>query len=408
MMIQRRRFLGSSAAGFFAWAWRFGCPRLVQAAISRSPGLRRCIVLWMDGGPSQMETFDPKPGTETGGPVQSIATSVPGLHISEFLPQIARRMHHLSVIRNLTSTEGEHQRAQHLMHTGYPRIDSFPRPSLGSIVSYETPPSAIPRYVTLGSRGFGPAFLGPEHGPFSIGDPDEARDMLSVLRQRRERLQFLQELSRPFATRHPDAAVQRRRAMIGQIEQLVDTPFSRALDLQREPASSRQRYGDSEFGRFCLLARRLLEADVRFVEIQLGGWDTHSGNFSATRRLCETIDLPWAALLDDLDERGLLDDTVLLWMGEFGRTPVINAAAGRDHFPAVTPAVIGGGGVRGGQVVGATTRDGRAIDGDSLTVPDLFATVLQRLDIEPDTEFTTSFGSPAPATDGGTPIAALL
>ena len=408
MKFSRRHFLGGTAGGFFSFASQFSGDPLIHAELSTNNNTRRCIVLWMNGGPSQFETFDPKPGTKTGGSVGTIQTAVPGLAISEFLPEMSSRMDQLSVVRNLTSSEGEHLRAQYFMHTGYPQLDVFPRPSIGSILSYDAPSSDIPQYVSLGARGFGPAFLGPEHGPFSVQDPDEAREMLTVLSRRKSRLQFLQALGRDFADNHPSASLARRRSMIQQVERLVDTPFARALDVQQESGNRRAAYGNSEFGQKCLVARRLLESGVRFVEIQHDGWDTHTNNLAVTRNLCESIDRPWATLVDELEASGLLDETVVLWMGEFGRTPVINANAGRDHFPAVTPAVIGGAGLRSGEIVGKTTKTGREIDGESITAPDLFATILSQLGVDPGSEFTTSFGSPASATDSGTPIPALL
>jgi len=408
MPFRRRQFIGGVLSGFSAFAAGVGANPIATAQQARESTVKRCVVLWMDGGPSQFETFDPKPDSSTGGDVGAIQTSVPGLDISEFLPEMAKRMDQLSVVRNLSSMEGEHNRAQYLMHTGYPRIDTFPRPALGAIAAHDVSVSNVPQYVSLGSRGFGPAFLGPQYGPFSIRDPESAREMLEVLRRRRSRVEFLRDLSANFSQRYTDPAVQQRQAMIQQITHLADSPFSRALDLERESRRRRAAYGNSHFSRLCLTARRLLETGVRFVEIQQDGWDSHTNNLSVTRRLCGRIDQPWAVLMDELSASGLLDDTVVLWMGEFGRTPDINGAAGRDHFPAVSPIVIGGAGLRSGQVIGATNESGREIVGDSVGVPDLFATVLDRFGIEADHEFTTSFDSPTPATDSGTPIRGLL
>lgn len=405
-LIHRRRFCSAALGGLFAFAWRHRCDSLfaVEAARVR----KRCVVLWMGGGPSQMETFDPKPGTATGGPTEAIATAVPGLQIAANLPQIARRMDRLSILRNLTSPEGDHARGDYYLHTGYPQVQAFPRPTLGSIVSHQNPAADFPLFVSIGARGLGPAYLGPDHAPFAVEDPSEAVQLITGLRRQRHALRRLLEFNHAFDRHHADAALRRRGASLARIERMLTTPFVSALDIDKAPESDRQRYGDSEFGRRCLLARRLLEAGVQFVEVAHGGWDTHEDNFNSVARLCEEIDRPWAALLDDLEASGLWDETVLVWMGEFGRTPQINANNGRDHFPKVTPVVLGGGGLPGGLAVGQTNRTGLEIESAPVTVPDLFATLLTALGIDPDHQFRTEFGAIAPATDHGKPIAELV
>lgn len=406
MAFNRRTLLGGTLGGFFATAMRHSVDGTF-ATHPRGPA-KRCVVLWMNGGPSQIDTFDPKPGTTTGGEFGAISTAVPGMQISETLPQVAQRMNHLSIIRNLTSREGEHLRGQYYLHTGFRFVPGFPRPALGSVVSHEAEPAEFPQYVTIGSRGYGPAYMGPNHAPFSIEDPDEALELMRSIRRRKRRLGLLQELGTPFDQRHADDLLNQRRSMIARIESLVSTEFVRAVDLSQESRRHRDRYGDTEIGRACLLARRLLEAGVNFVEVQHDGWDTHQNNFVQTRRLCGGIDQPWAALMDDLESSGLLDETIVLWLGEFGRTPNINPQRGRDHFPQVTPAVIGGGGLAGGRIVGQTNRNGTAIDGQEYSIADLFATVFSTLGIQPETEFTTNFGSPTTATEAGRPLTELL
>jgi hypothetical protein len=397
--------LGGTLGGFFAYALRSGFDR----ALANAPQgqAKRCVVLWMNGGPSQLDTFDPKPGTSTGGEFSTISTSVPGIKISETLPHIAKQLHDLSIVRSITSTEGEHLRGQYYLHTGYPFVPGFPRPALGAVVSHEAPPLDFPRYVTIGSRGYGPAYMGPDHAPFSIEQPEEALELMRGIRRRKRRINLLQELGDTFDKEHNSDVLDRRRSMVSRIETLVSTPFVSALDLERESDGVRSRYGDGPVGQACLLARRLLETGVNFVEVQHDGWDTHANNFNEVRELCEAIDQPWAALMEDLRSSGLLDETIVVWMGEFGRTPNINANRGRDHFPTVTPAVIGGGGLTGARVVGQTNRTGTEIEGEPYKVADLFATIFAALGIAPDREFTTDFDSPTPATDGGKVIAEL-
>jgi hypothetical protein len=404
-MLNRRRFLAGTTGGFFAYALRNGSADLfAQESRARA---KRCLVLWMDGGPSQIDTFDPKPGVETGGDFKAIDTAAAGVRIGEPLPQIARRMKKLSIVRSIQSKEGDHLRGQYLFHTGYPLLEGFARPSAGSVVSKETPEAKFPKYVTLGAPGFGPAWLGASHAPFAIEEIGKALETFRALGTRRERIRFLREIDREFDEAHPSEALAGRGETVKKIEELVDTPFVRALDLQRESSRDRERYGSHPFGQRCLAARRLLEAGATFVEVHLDGWDTHVDNFARLRELCGVLDGPWAALVDDLDGKGLLDETVVLWMGEFGRTPAINDRRGRDHYPRVTCAVVGGGGIPGGRVVGETDKLGMAVVKDPVTVPDLFATLFSAFGVDPARRFRTEFGGTATLTDGGRPIRAL-
>jgi hypothetical protein len=361
----------------------------------------------MEGGPSQMETFDLKPGTRTGGSFRPIRTAAPEIMISEALPKLSEHMDRLSVIRNITSREGDHDRGNYTLHTGYSPVPSFPRPTAGSVISRYSPDSDIPRFVKLGGVGVGPAFMGPDHAPFTIEDPTRAKELLEDLRRRRSRLKLVDSLSRDFNSLHTEAMVQRRQSMLSRIERMVTTRFIDALDCDRETSEVRARSGDTDFGRSCLLARRLLESGVHFVEVQLGGWDTHANNFAAVRELCGQLDGPWSSLMADLRAGGLLDETIVMWMGEFGRTPQINAQNGRDHFPDVTPVVIGGGGIPGGRAVGKTNSLGTEIDGSSYQVADLFALLYSHFGIAPDEPFRSDFGSPTTATDKGKVIEEL-
>ena len=400
----RRRFLRSS---FALSLLGLGGPSFAAPSAGRGPA-KRCVVLWMNGGPSQFETFDPKPGTSTGGPTKSIETAIPGVHVAEHLPRIAQRLDQLSILRNVTSPEGAHERAQYYLHTGFQPVPAFPRPAIGSVMSHELPEADTPNYVLLGGNAFGPAYCGPQHAAFTIDNAQSARQLLAKIERREEQIEFLGELNARFDRKNNFPEIARRRAMLAQVQRIVNTEFRNALDVEAEAPSVRERYGTHEFGSRCLLARRLLQRGVPFVEVQLDGWDTHTNNFAAVSRLAAMLDQGWAALMDDLVSDGLWDETLLVWMGEFGRTPVINANNGRDHFPAVTPVVIGGGAVSCGQVIGETDRGGTAIEGDSLRVADLFATVLERLGIDPQQEFQTSFDSPTQATDDGKPIQPLI
>lgn len=403
----RRQLLGGALGGIFTLAARHQQQHLFAAVQNAKPA-KRCLVLWMAGGPSQLETIDPKPGVVTGGPTQIIKTCVPGIEIAEHLPQIAARMDRLSLIRSLTSPEGDHDRGEYFLHTGYPQVQAFARPTLGSIVSHQTEPADFPKFVSIGAQGLGPAYMGPDHAPFAIEDPLATVQLIKGLRRDRSSLQRLDQFNQQFARQHQASELDRQQSVLKRIERMLTTPFVTALDIERGPATDRERYGESEFGRSCLVARRLLEAGVSFVEVTLGGWDTHEDNFTNVARLCGELDRPWATLIDDLQASGLWEETVVVWMGEFGRTPQINVTTGRDHFPKVTPVAIGGGGIREGLVVGKTNKLGLDIEESPVTVPDLLATILQAMEIDPGHVFTTQFGATAPATDNGKPIASLI
>jgi hypothetical protein len=405
-LLSRRTLLQMAGTGVFSFSCRHRCDAIFATPPTNS--VKRCIVLWMEGGPSQMETFDPKPGTATGGPTETLATSVPGISIAKHLPKIATKMQHLSIIRNLASPEGDHDRGSHFLHTGYPQVPAFPRPALGSVISHESPTADHPLFVSIGSRGFGPAYMGPDHAPFSVEDPNVAVTQLRELTKQRTLLRRLDSFNQAFDQDHYDNNLARRKSSIARIERLLSTPFVKALNVDSSPTQDLERYGDTTFGRRCLLAKRLLESGVRFVEVTHSGWDTHDDNFNNVARLCNEIDGPWSTLIDDLQASGLWDDTVVVWMGEFGRTPQINANNGRDHFPQVTPVVLGGGGIRGGQAIGQTNKLGVEIEGSSVTVPDLFATLLSTFGIDPNHQFQNEFGAIAPASDNGKVIQGLV
>ncbi|QEG01996.1 hypothetical protein Mal15_60790 [Stieleria maiorica] len=397
--VNRRQWIRcGSAAGLSTWLGRL----VAEAAESNHPTapFRRCITLWMQGGPSQMETFDPKPGTETGGPLQAVATSVPGMRLCETLSDLASYADDLCLIRSVGSNQGEHDRASHLLHTGYERIDSFPRPALGSYVASTRPASDVPGFVTLGDLVYGPAFLGTEHGPFVVNDLGRTIQTIRSVQRRRDQLDLLTEWNRHSGSGRGTAQLRQRSEQIDSVRRLLKSSFSDALDVSAENASTRARYGDSDFGRNVLAARRMLESGVRYVEVQLPGWDTHVGNVPAVKRLCQQLQPAWIALIDDLKANGLWDDTLILWMGEFGRTPVINGQNGRDHYPRTIPVTLAGRDI-GGRVIGSTGKDGQQHDEAPRSVADLMYTLMRLLGVDADQAYTTGFGSPTKATDGG-------
>jgi hypothetical protein len=376
-------------------------------------GPRACILLYMAGGPSHIDTFDPKPGRPTGGEFKAIPTSVAGVQIGEHLPRLAARMRQLALIRSLTSKEGNHDRARHLMHTGYPPQGGVDHPAIGSLVSEVRGVEGMPGYVSIGGPGEDSGFLSAVHSPFSVRNPSKPVRYLAPPRgidadRFERRLGLARALDDGFTASRGGAFARSQRAINEQAVALMRSAGAAAFDLSGEPAKVSEAFGPTEFGQGCLMARRLVEAGVPFVEVTLGGWDTHDENFPRVKALCQTLDQGMSTLLDDLGSRGLLSSTLVLWMGDFGRTPRINEKGGRDHFPACSSVVLAGGGVRGGQVIGSTDKDGAEVRDRPVTVPDLYRTIAKALGLEPDKQRVAPSGRPIKTVNGGKVIEGLL
>ncbi|TWT98467.1 DUF1501 domain-containing protein [Stieleria varia] len=369
-------------------------PRLSQTA-----PFRRCLVLWMEGGPSHIDTFIPTRD-------EHVQTALADMPFAPAMQAFVAYASDLCVVKSVGGREGEHVRASSLLHTGFAPSPSFPRPSFGSMVSHSRIDEGLPRYVTLGNQAYGPAFLGVENGPFVISDPEQAMRQIQRLGKRTVELDALQrfnQLHHLGDSRAIRDASQRRDASVDSVRRLLATDFGDALDTTRAPSDQRAAYGQDEFGKRMLAARRLLEVGVPIVEVQLGGWDSHVDNLRTVNRLCGQLLPPWIALIEDLKRTGQWSDTLIVWVGEFGRTPTINGRAGRDHYPEIIPVVLAGGNL-GGHVVGATDNQAGSRVGPKHTVADLMATLLFLMGLDTQTEYTTSFGSPTSMTDGGTPI----
>lgn len=415
-VVHRRHFLqvaglGALSAGLCGWA-----PVVqAQAAELRRRGMA-CILLWMQGGPSQFETFSPKPGHENGGETRAIATSVPGLEFSENLPHLAKVADHLAVIRSMTSREGSHPRATSYLHTGYLPTASVRYPALGAILAREIPDPEceVPAFVKVGAtRGLvddGAGFLGAAFDPFVVSQagrvPNNSQPTTPADRYRR-RLGLLGRLEGNFGNQVPQA-VEDHRALYDQTARMVLSPQMQAFNLQEEPANVRSAYGGGNFASGCLLARRLVERGVTFVEVQSSGWDTHDNNFQRSRQLSSQIDQPMAQLLTDLNARGLLERTLVIWMGEFGRTPRINPRSGRDHYPRAFTVALAGAGIRGGQALGQTDNSGASVTERPVQVPDLFQTICHALKVDANKENMSSIGRPIRIVDGGQPVMELF
>ena len=414
--ISRRSFVKTGISSFLGLIamQHFGSSSFAQLE-NVIPRAKHCIVLFMSGGASQLDTFDPKPGTKNGGPFAAIPTSAKGVQVSEHLPNVAEQAHHLSIIRSMVSREGNHERARYLLHTGYAPGGAVRHPTLGSITSHylEDEFLDLPSCVNINSPTYSGGFLGATHDPFVVKDPMMPVEDISYPAQMdtnrfRERLKMLRAIEKDFIAKRTGRSTEAHQAIYKKADELINSPKIDAFNLDDEPIATREAYGMNRFGQGCLMARRLVEAGVKFVEVSLDGWDTHQNNFERTKELLDWVDPAYAMLLKDLSERDLLDETIVLWLGEFGRTPRINENDGRDHHTNGWSAVVGGGGVRGGQIVGSTNEDGSQVVSGDVGVPDLFASLCFALGIDGDEENYSRSGRPIRVVNDGTVIEELF
>jgi uncharacterized protein (DUF1501 family) len=411
----RRQLLSVGAASFFGLLVTETLRSREAHADAPAAPATSCIVLWLNGGPSHLDTFDPKPGTAAGGPFKAIKTKAPTILLSQHLPLLADQGSHIALVRGMTSREGSHQRGRYLLHTGYAPNPTVVHPALGAWVSSKLgdPNSDLPEFVALSGPSAGGGILGVQNGPFVVLQPGDLPANVSHapgvgdarFERRKAGLEFLEQR---FETETGDAKVLGRRQVYGKAERLMASPRIKAFDLSSEPEAAQKAYGDSDFGRGCLTARRLVESGVKYVEVQLDGWDTHKDNFTRTKALMDQLDPALSTLLRDLDQRKMLGHTLVVCLGEFGRTPKINGNDGRDHYPGAWSALLAGGGLRGGYVHGQTNEDGSKVVSGSVEVKDLFATVAKQLGLDPDASVMSPIGRPIAVTDGGTPVKELV
>jgi hypothetical protein len=440
--LSRREWLRLSAAGVVGWSMSGWLERLAADTAKNPQRKRACILLWMNGGPSQNDTFDMKPGHANGGQFKPIATNAKGVQVSERLPKLAKHMDRLAVVRSMSTKEGDHTRATYFLRTGYLPQGPVHYPPFGATLSKELgdEEAALPNFVSIAQAPFlspaayGAGFLGPRFAPLVIGNTGYGfgqqggnyEQMLKVqdlqqpaevaAKQTDARLEMLRGMQKDFVRSRAVSSSLGHLAAYERAVRLMRTDAAKAFNLGEEKPALRDAYGRNLFGQGCLLARRLVERGVPFVEVTLSnatgvmaGWDTHQQNFDQVKRLCGVLDPAWATLMQDLKERGLLDTTLVVWMGEFGRTPKINQEGGRDHFPNAWSTVLGGGGIKGGQVVGKTSPDGMTVAERPVTVPDFVATVCKALGVDPRKQNMSNVGRPIRLADpAGKPITEVL
>ncbi len=445
--MHRRTWLKSAAAGVCTVSASGWLPALADRVANDPKRRRHCIVLWMGGGPSQLDTFDLKPEHENGGEFKETKTNVPGLRFSEHLPQLAKQADKLAIIRSLSTKEGDHTRGTHLMQTGQPPMGAIKYPSMGSVLARELGDrsDALPNFISV-SQGrlfsdstTGPGFLGPRYSPLRVtgtggqfqppgnrANNNNAASFASMdipglkppagidAERNARRLKLLEMQQQSFISQHASPAALAHKTVYDGALQLMNGDSAVAFDLSKEPEKLRRQYGEGVFGQGCLLARRLIEHGAAFVEVNLDssttasvGWDTHSNIFESVKSLSQELDTGWATLMRDLDERGLLESTTILWMGEFGRTPKINSQGGRDHFPQAWTCVLGGGGIAGGQAYGRTSKDGQRVEENKCGVGNVLATLCSALGVDPSSQHETNTGRPVALVDAE-PIEELL
>jgi hypothetical protein len=375
---------------------------------------RACILLWMAGGPSQLETFDPKPGTEHGGETKAIATAIPSISIAEGWNHTAKVMKDVALVRSMTNKEGNHQRATYQLHTGYVPSATIKHPHLGCSMVSELGESKfdLPHIVSIGGPTIGAGFLGAAIEPFVVQNPqlppENTQPRVGTDRFRR-RLGLLERIEGAgFERTGGSDRVRDHKALYRQTAKMILSPQMKAFRLDDEPDALRDAYGRTPFGQGCLLARRLVQAGVTFIEVRSNGWDTHQQNHEKVGKNAGQVDPGFAALITDLKQRGMLDQTLVVWMGEFGRTPKINANAGRDHFPKVFNVALAGGGIKGGQVIGSSNAAGTEVQDHPVTVPDLLASLCHSLKVDPAKEMMSPIGRPIKIVDGGKQVSGLF
>ena len=385
---------------------------LVLGSSNAQTKAQSCILLWLEGGPSQVDTWDPKNNSS----FRPISTNVPGIQISELLPKVAKRMDKLAIIRSMHTLENNHPQATHYAATGHQPNPAMRFPSLGSVVAKElVSRNNVPPYVLTPSTGndtfmldhFGAAFIGNQYDPMALPDPSSKNFKVPDLRlpktvtaeRLQDRLSFRRVVEQIYRNKIEEMELSGMDIFTEQALNMVLTPsVQKAFDLSTETTKTKEAYGLDSFGQSVLLARRLVEAGSRFVTAagyKYNEWDTHGDNDKRHKdHLVPTFDRTFSVLLDDLDQRGLLESTIVIAMGEFGRGPSINPGNGRDHWPQCWSLVLGGGGIRGGQVVGSSDEQGGYVVDRVITIGDLFATIYKALGIDWEKTYMTPIGRP--------------
>ena len=421
-VISRRGFLQTvgAVAGAAAFADMTGIQALGTPSVSGelAHSGKRCILLWLAGGASQMETWDPKPGVPTGGPFLSIQTSTPGIRISELMPKMAARLKDTAIIRSLNTRNGDHGGASKMMMRGRAGEAALDYPDLGAVLARElgreesTVPDNVAFYTATEGRGAAPGhagFLGARYGSMDLTTsmiPENIRLTGISAQEHRERAQLRDILSGTFEQNRAGGGIDSHRQAYERVQGIMSS--ERLFDIGQEPQRIRDMYGPTLFGQQALAARRLCEAGVPFVRVGRAWWDSHGQNFETHQELVPELDHVMSTLLNDLEQRGLLQDTLVITLAEFGRTPSINSQLGRDHFASAWTSTLSGCGVKGGTVYGRSDESGNRVAEGEIGAARLFATIYRALGINPQKNYHVG-ARPVPLTDPGTqPVREVL
>jgi hypothetical protein len=414
--MSRRHFLSHVSAGGAATlgATHF-LSRLEAHAADVQKAQKACILVWLGGGAPTIDMWDLKPGSKNGGDFKPISTAG-DLQISEHLPETAKVMDSLSVVRSMSTREADHNRGTYFMHTSYVPNPTVVHPTFGSVVSYELGTKRkeleIPAFISIGGGGTDPGFLGMAHAPFVVDANGRIQnaDMGNDLARLNQRLTMLEAVEDSFIKSNRGDVGKAHKEVYTKARDLMTSPQMAAFRAEQEKPEVRQAYGNTPFGNMLIMARRLVETGVPFVEVRNpNGWDLHNDVFDTLSRTnLPNLDKGLGGLVNDLKARGMMDNVVVVVMGEFGRTPRINQNVGRDHWAQSWSVAIGGGGLHGGRAIGKTDADGIKIESESYLPSDLWATVAHALRIPLDTVHHSKNGRPMKIANGGTPIKDLI
>ncbi|MDH3590910.1 MAG: DUF1501 domain-containing protein [Planctomycetota bacterium] len=422
--VARRDFIAGAAKGLLGlsavpWMTKFAAAQETGQIPLQPATARNVIYLYMAGGMSHLDTFDMKPGAATQGPIEAIKTNAAGVRVSQYFPQLARHMDKVAVINSMNSNQGAHAQGRYYMHTSYQLRGTIRHPSIGAWLENMRGRlnTKLPAHVVVGggaqmaSNGFFDASL----TPLPVGDPSgglaNSHRVEHVTEERFEhRIHRLDKMNKAFRGKYDARELKNYAKVYQEAMRLMDSKDLEAFDIDKESEAVRAAYGDGRFGQGCLLARRLVERGVRFVEVVSGGWDTHSENFDQMGDLCPPIDRALSSLLADLDARGLLDETLVVLATEFGRTPDIvqDRNLGRNHYPKAFSCLLAGGGIKGGRTYGKTDPEGREVIADMVKVEDFNATLAYALGLPLEFKVYSPSGRPFKVAHDGKPVKALF
>ena len=409
--LSRRAMMGATSASILGFSIR---DLLAYSGKDHEAKAEHVILFWNGGGMSHIDTWDPKPGRPTQGEFSPINTSAPGVQISEIFPKLSKQMHNAALIRSIAGTQGAHGRASYNLQTSYLPGPNLRHPGVGSVVVHELDNNSdLPPYITISGQAPRASYLGQKCEAYYVAAPGEKDPYLafpSGISQVRgdRRLEQLAKFNQRFLDKKNDTRLTSTQTSIEDAVRLMRSPALEAFELDKVDSTTLERYGDTNFGRGALMAKRLVEKGVRFVQVNRGGFDTHSNNFPAMSNHGEVMDPALASLVEDLSESGMLEKTMVIMLSEFGRTPRINDNAGRDHWASVFSCFMAGGAIKGGQVIGSSDEDGAMPKDRPVEVADIHATMCHAMGIDHEKEVMTPLLRPMKLVDNGSPVMELF